>query len=49
MTSHLYFDTRLLMLRARRRAFVRLVMGVVACSCAVASCAFLVGLHGVGA
>ena len=43
MTSHIYFDTRLLMLRARRRAFLRLVRGGVLGLSAVASCAFLAG------
>ena len=43
MTSLLYFDTRLLMLRARRRVFLRLVRGGVLGLSAVASIAFLGG------
>ena len=46
MTSLLYFDTRLMMLRARRRAFLRLVRGGVLGLFAVASIAFLGGYLG---
>ena len=41
MNAHFLFDTRLLLLRARRRVFLRLVMWVVLVVAAVAVMAYL--------
>lgn len=46
MIAHFVFDTRLIVLRARRRAFFRLAGTWAGVAVVAASCAFLAGLWG---